>query len=130
MSTVADDLLANLTRCCAEEAAASQVVIDLGEQLEKAKQRHFAARIASAKAEDDIKKRATQNALLTAVSIVSEPGDWNGSSAEGLSIRLDLPGLEDDEVQGLVDGIVGAVCDAVVKRLQTYAEGAKKANPT
>jgi hypothetical protein len=72
MNSAADDLIASLTRCIAEEARALKVAIGLQENIEQAKSLHTKARAATYAAEDEIKKRATQNALLLDSTLISE----------------------------------------------------------
>ena len=72
MSTAADDLIASLTHCVAEEARARKVVSDLQNQLQRAQTLHLGARTATHAAEDEIKKRAIQNALLTDSTLKAE----------------------------------------------------------
>jgi hypothetical protein len=72
MNAAADDLIASLTRCITEEARALKVVIDLEEKLKQARALHAEALEATYAAEGDIKKTATQNALLIDSALISE----------------------------------------------------------
>ncbi|CAB5584477.1 Uncharacterised protein [Pseudomonas putida] len=124
MTTVANELLEKLTHRVAEEAEANEALIDSEIQLKKAAERYRDARAATTKALEEIETRARQNAVMAGAGFKSESVHCSDPVIAGLSVRVETPKPDDNDVQVLVESIVRDICNAIVERLQPRAEGA------
>lgn len=118
-------LMDRLANACRTEVQAAELLASLSAQLDEAKVVALKARQAVHDAENAILLEAKHCVIGKGFEecIAHERGA--AGQASGLAIKVEMPAAQDPAVQAVADSIVESVCDALVKRLQQHAGGAR-----
>ncbi|MBA1200495.1 hypothetical protein G7009_01585 [Pseudomonas capeferrum] len=124
--TQLNQLFERLSSALKIQAQAAMRIGELKAQTLEAEDVLYSAQSAVRDAEHAIRLEAAQGCFGDLPVNKLEKSEKEVGGSDGLTVKVEMPEADDEEIQALVSGIVTAACDAIVKRLQLCAEDAVK----